>query len=76
MGKCFIDASALETEPDFEPAYNSRYIITEAQGRIVDGWGNGPHPGRDTSGAMCVTGEGGCRLRSFPGGAWPRSKLL
>ena len=32
MGKCFIDASALETEPDFEPAYNSRYIITEAQG--------------------------------------------
>ena len=30
MGKCFIDASALETEPDFEPAYNSRYIITEA----------------------------------------------
>ena len=30
MGKCFIDASALETEPDFEPAYHRRYLINDA----------------------------------------------
>ena len=51
--KLLIDASALETEPDFEPAYNSRYIITDAQGRITEGWPvghDGHHHGQQISG--------------------------
>lgn len=54
--------------PDPEPIYNRHYIITDAQGRITEGWSDGPHPGPDTSGAICIDGEGGYQFRLFPGG--------
>jgi len=54
--------------PDPEPIYNRHYIITDAQGRITEGWSDGPHPGRDTSGAICIDGEGGYQFRLFPDG--------
>lgn len=43
--------------PDPEPIYNRHYIITDAQGRITEGWSDGPHPGRDTSGAVDIQDE-------------------
>lgn len=54
--------------PDPEPIYNRHYIITDAQGRITEGWSDGPHPGRDISGAICIDGEGGYQFRLLPGG--------
>lgn len=61
-----------EQEPedmtDMEPAYNRHYIAVDEQGRITEGWSDGPHPGRDTSGAICIDGEGGYQFRLLPGG--------
>ena len=61
-----------EQEPgdmtDMEPPYNRHYIAVDERGRIVDGWSDGPHPGRDTSGAICIDGEGGYQFRLLPGG--------
>jgi len=48
--------------------YNHHYITTDAQGRITDGWSNGPHPERDTTGAICINEEGGYQFRLHPGG--------
>lgn len=48
--------------------YNKHYITTDAQSRIVFGWSDGPHPDRDTSGAICINEEGGYQFRLFPGG--------
>ena len=48
--------------------YNKHYITTDAQGRIVDGWSDGPHPDRDTTGAICINEQGGYQFRLFPGG--------
>jgi len=33
--------------------YNRHYITTGPGGLITDGWSDGPHQGRDTSGAIC-----------------------
>ncbi|MCI9551760.1 MAG: hypothetical protein HFF25_09480 [Oscillospiraceae bacterium] len=76
MDELFCGGFDAEGEPHAETPHNRHYIAANERGRITEGWGNGPHPGRDTSGAMCVTGEGGCRLRPFPGGEGPRYKLL
>lgn len=38
------------------------------RGRIVDGWSNGPHPEKDTPGAICINEEGGYQFRLFPDG--------
>lgn len=48
--------------------YNKHYITTDIQGRITGGWSDGPHPERDTSGAICINAEGGYQFRLFPGG--------
>ncbi len=48
--------------------YNKHYITTDAQSRIVSGWSDGPHPDRDTSGAICINEQGGYQFRLFPGG--------
>ncbi len=48
--------------------YNRHYIITDAQGRVTDGWSDGPHPDRDTAGAICINEQGGYQFRLFPGG--------
>ena len=33
------------------------------RGRIVDGWSNGPHPQKDTAGAICINEQGGYQFR-------------
>ena len=48
--------------------YNRHYITTDAQGRIIDGWSDGPHPERDTTNAICVNEQGGYQFRLYPGG--------
>ena len=51
-----------------EPLYNRHYITLDAQGCIVDGWSGGPHPNRDTAGAICINEQGGYQFRLEPGG--------
>lgn len=48
--------------------YNHHYIGTDAQGRITSGWSDGPHPDRDTTGAICINEQGGYQFRLYPGG--------
>lgn len=48
--------------------YNKHYITVDDQGRIVDGWSDGPHPEKDTAGAICINEQGGYQFRLFPGG--------
>ena len=48
--------------------YNKHYIVTDAQGRITDGWSDGPFPDRDADGAVCMNEQGGYQFRLFPGG--------
>ena len=48
--------------------YNKHYITTDTQGRITAGWSDGPHPGRDATGAICINEQGGYQFRLFPGG--------
>ena len=68
MDKFCDETTMPEPTLEFEPAYNRHYIAVDEQGRIVDGWSDGPHPGRDTSGAICIDGEGGYQFRLLPGG--------
>lgn len=44
------------------------YIKTDAASRIVDGWSDGPTPGRDTTNAICITEQGGYQFRLRPDG--------
>lgn len=48
--------------------YNNHYIATDDRGRIVDGWSDGPHPAKETTGAICVNEQGGYQFRLTPGG--------
>lgn len=63
----FDSITTQETEPDFE-TYNRHYIITDDQGRITEGWSDGPHPTRDTTGAICINEQGGYQFRLTPDG--------
>lgn len=47
---------------------NNHYIIIDAQNRITDGWSDGPHPEKDTAGAVCIDEQGGYQFRLTPGG--------
>lgn len=47
---------------------NKHYIRVDDQGRVVDGWSDGPFPAKDTDGAVCVNREGGYQFRLAPGG--------
>ena len=58
----------IDGEADFEPVYNRHYIAADTRGRILDGWSDGPHPDRNTAGAVCISAEGGYQFRLFPGG--------
>lgn len=59
-----ITAEELGGEVEF---YNKHYITVDELGRITDGWSDGPHPGRDTTGAICIN-EGGYQFRLYPDG--------
>lgn len=48
--------------------YNKHYITIDSQNRITAGWSDGPHPERDTSGAVCINNKGGYQFRLTPGG--------
>lgn len=60
------ETTALEPELVFACARH--YITTDADGRVTDYWSDGPHPGRDTTGAICINGQGGYQFRFVPGG--------
>jgi hypothetical protein len=47
---------------------NKHYIVVDTQGRIVDGWSDGPHRGRPMDGAICINEEGGYQFRLYPNG--------
>lgn len=47
--------------------YNKHYITVDDAGRITDGWSDGPHPKRDTTGATLLR-KGGYQFRLYPGG--------
>ena len=49
--------------------YNNHYIKTRADGAIISFWSDGPHPDRDTSGAICINARGGYQFRLALGGA-------
>lgn len=68
MNEFYNKTAAPETEPNFEPVYNRHCIITDAQGCVMDGWSDGPHPERDTADAICINQQGGYQFRLFPGG--------
>lgn len=51
-----------------ESVHNRHYVAVDGQGRIVDGWSDGPHPTRDTTGAICINEQGEYQFRLFPGG--------
>lgn len=51
-----------------EEQYNNHYVTVDDQGRIVDGWSDGPFPGKDTTGAVCITQQGGYQFRLAPEG--------
>lgn len=58
--------------------YNKHYILTDDQSRITDGWSDGPHPNRDTAGAICVNEKGEYQFRiSFCSGySYPDGKEI
>ena len=64
----FPDTPPEEEIPEPEPLYNRHYISLDARGRIVDGWSDGPHPGRDTGEALCINEQGGYQFRLGPEG--------
>lgn len=49
--------------------YNKHYINVDEQGRILDGWSDGPHPERQlTDQTQILTDQGGYQFRLQPGG--------
>lgn len=48
--------------------YNKHYITVDGQGRVVDGWSDGPHPEKDVTGAICINEKGGYQFRLHDGG--------
>lgn len=46
-----------------EMFYNKHYITVDASERVTDGWSDGPHAGRDTTGAVCINEAGGYQFR-------------
>lgn len=48
--------------------YSKHYIATDAQGRIMDSWSDGPCPDRPTAAAICINEQGGYQFRLSPGG--------
>lgn len=53
---------------DLSRWFSKHYIIVDERNRITSGWSDGPHPDRDTTGAICINDKGGYQFRLFPGG--------
>ncbi len=49
-------------------SYNRHYLAVDERGRILDGWSDGPCPGRETAGAVLLTDRGGYQFRLHDGG--------
>lgn len=47
---------------------HKHYITTDSRGRITAGWSDGPHQGRDTTDAICISEEASYQFRLAPGG--------
>ena len=43
--------------------YNKHYITVDDQGRITDGWSDGPRRDKPTEGAICINDRGGYQFR-------------
>ena len=48
--------------------YNKHYILLDGESRIVEGWSDGPFPGKPTDEAICINGQGGYQFRLSPDG--------
>lgn len=57
MDELFCEVFDPQAEPYAGPSYNRHYIAANERGRITEGWSDGPHPGRDTSGAVDIQDE-------------------
>ena len=69
MNELELGAAPAEGETsEFAPLYNRHYIAVDGQGRIAEGWSDGPHPGRDTGEAICINPQGSYQFRLEPGG--------
>ena len=66
MDEVWNEAREAETAPEAEPFYNRHYITVDAQGRITDGWSDGPCPDRDAAGAVCIDEQGEYQFRLAP----------
>lgn len=53
---------------DEQEFYQRHYLTVDEQGRILDGWSDGPCPERETEGAVMLTDRGGYQFRLAPGG--------
>lgn len=58
----------LHDDVPMDAFYNKHYITVDDRNRITDGWSDGPHPEKDTSGAVCINDRGGYQFRLFPDG--------
>lgn len=43
--------------------YHRHYITTDGNGRVVEGWSDGPHPEKDTTKAVLLTEQGDYQFR-------------
>lgn len=48
--------------------YNKHYVTVDDQGRVTDGWSDGPFPDKDRSNAVCINAQGGYQFRLTPEG--------
>lgn len=48
--------------------YNKHYVTVGQDGAITDAWSDGPNPGKDTAGAICINEKGGYQFRFSPDG--------
>lgn len=52
----------------YEEFYNRHYVTTRPDGAITDAWSDGPNQEKDTTGAICISEQGGYQFRFYPGG--------
>lgn len=63
-----LEDTVIEPITDMVIPYNCHYIKVDDHDRIVDGFSDGPHNGRDTAGYTLLSDTGGYQFRLFPDG--------